>query len=158
MATAKVMSAPKAVMSVPVRCPIAASVSLRKASFFGPTLKVQKTSTGAMIGARQAVKVEARAATKGGQQIQVGHAAFAFAHTHESIDTKTSSIGIIENNETAQKASTGSFRSVADLLAVGAGGRGQAPGPSARAREERPPRQVCQRQCCQSRHPGRRHW
>jgi len=51
----------------------AAQVSVRQASFFGPRLMVQKPQSATLARARQAVKVEARGASKSkaAQQIQV---------------------------------------------------------------------------------------
>jgi len=69
MASVKVSSAPCGIVAMSVR-PCVASLSVRKASFFGPSLKAQRAPSGAFIRAREAMKVEARAATKGGQ-IQV---------------------------------------------------------------------------------------
>ena len=70
MASAKVVSAPRATMAMGMR-PTPASVSVRQASFFGPRLNIQRAQSGALLRAREAVKVEARSASKAGQQIQV---------------------------------------------------------------------------------------
>lgn len=70
MASAKVATVPCASMGAAMR-PTPASVSVRQASFFGPRLTIQRAQTGSMLRAREAVKVEARSAAKGGQQVQV---------------------------------------------------------------------------------------
>jgi len=72
MSFARAATAPTAVMATPFKASTA-QVSLRQASFFGPSLMVQKPHTATLIRARRAVKVEARGASKSkaGQQIQV---------------------------------------------------------------------------------------
>lgn len=70
MASAKVATVPCASMGATMR-PTPASVSVRQASFFGPRLTIQRAQTGSLLRAREAVKVEARSASKSGQQVQV---------------------------------------------------------------------------------------
>ena len=70
MASAKVASAPRVVAGMSLR-PSPAALSVRKASFFGPSLTLQRSASGSVARAREAVKVEARGSTKAGQQIQV---------------------------------------------------------------------------------------
>lgn len=69
MASAKVMSVAQPVMAMSLKpAPLAASSS--KAAFFGPRLASLKAPSSCVLRARQAVKVEARNASKA-QQVQV---------------------------------------------------------------------------------------
>lgn len=70
MASAKTVTTPCAAVR-PATLKNVSPVSRQASSFFGPRMPVQSTHSRAVLRAREAVKVEARAGAKAGQQVQV---------------------------------------------------------------------------------------